>query len=185
MSRPPPGTRVVLDPIEPGRWRVVIPGRPTRGLMFFALFLLSWLAGWAVGEVFALRALYARQKDPGLDLAVLGWVAAWTAGGVSGVWLLRRVLGISFGMESLLLSRERLRYIRTLWGRVFSRDFAMKRVERFDVGGRFGLRFRAEGRWTSFGVSLTEEERTWLIEELRKIVEDVRRGSLDVRGPDS
>lgn len=169
MNRPP-GSRIVIDPIDERRWRVSIPGKPTRGRLFATLFLLCWLAGWAVEEVFALRALFARQKDPSVDLPLVAWALAWTAGGIAGVWLLRRVLDFSFGIETFLIGPERFRYIRTLWGRSSFSDFDLREVERFETGPRF----RVRGKAVRFGGSLPPEEREWLVGELEHILADVK-----------
>lgn len=172
MNRPP-DSRVVIDEMDADRWRIVIPGRPTGGRMFAAIFLLCWIAGWAVGEVFALRAVFARQRDPGIDWSLAAWALGWTAGGVGAMWLLRRVLDLSFGIESLLIDAERTKLVRALWGRASIRAFETPKVERFEAGG-WGLRFVCDGRGVGFGAALTPEERAWLLEELQRILAGVK-----------
>lgn len=173
--RPPPDTRVVIDEMDTGKWRIVIPGRPTRNRMFASLFLLCWLAGWAVGEVFAVRALFAREKDPSLDGSFAIWAAVWTAGGFGTMWLLRRIFDFSYGIESLLLDGERVKLIRALWGGAAIREFRTRNLDRFDVGGWWGLRMVVEGRSVAFGGALTPEERAWLAAELSGILDRLRR----------
>jgi len=142
--------------------------------MFAALFLLCWLAGWAVGEVFALRSIFARQRDPGIDVTLVLWALGWTAGGLGAMWLLRRVVDLSFGTESLLLDERRVRIVRALWGGAAVREFETASIERFEAGGWWGLRMRFAGRSAGFGAALTADERSWLLGELERILKDVR-----------
>lgn len=170
----PGDTRVVLDPMDERRWRIVIPGKPTGGLMFLALFALCWLAGWAIGEVFALRALYSKRDHPGIDVSLWIWFLGWTIGGVGAMWLLRRVLGLAFGVESLILDPERVKWIRGLWGSTSIREYATPRIERFEAGGWRGLRFVSEGKAVHFGAGLDADERAWLLGELSRILAEVQ-----------
>lgn len=169
----PPDTRVVIDPMDVRRWRIVIPGKPTGGLMFLALFALCWLAGWAVGEVFALRALYAKRDPPGLDLLLWVWFFGWTAGGLGAMWLLRRVLELAFGVESLILDPGRTKMIRGLWGSTSIREYATPKIERFEAGGWRGMRFAGGGKAVHFGAALKGDERAWLLEELSRILAEL------------
>src|SRR5262249_21587764 len=101
----PEGTRITLRPRGAGRWFVVG-------------FLTLWLAGWAFGELFALRELAGiiatamghRVSHPGhappagfaLGTAAffLFWLAFWTFGGVCAA---RYAFALAWGADVLVL----------------------------------------------------------------------------------
>lgn len=171
---PPSGTRIVVEEIKSGFWRVSVPGRPTPLLLFGTIFCLCWLAGWAVGEVFALRNWFSEERDPGVELTLLAWVLLWTLGGAAGVWLLNLILGISFGVETLFLTGRRLKLVRTLWGKAVPREFDLPHVAAFAKNPRWGVHFRFRKRTVSFGLAMTDEEREWLVGELGGILRKLR-----------
>lgn len=172
MKRPA-DTKVQIDDVQPGVWKIIIPGRPTGPMLFACLFLLCWLAGLAVGGTFALRALMQRRFDMEINLTLLLWMLGWTLTGGVAMVLLKRVLGICFGREGLLFRPDRLTFVRVLWGRQSESDYEMKRVDRFVRGGR-GLRLKAGGKAVAFGAALTDEESAWLEGELNRILKEVQ-----------
>ncbi len=115
-------------------------------------------------------------------LLLLGWILLWTVGGVAGVWLLSRVLGMAFGGETMFLSERRLKLVRTLWGRAVPREFDLPHVDTFASNPRWGIHFRFRGKRVSFGYSMREEERSWLVGELSGILR--RMKSEPGGGPD-
>lgn len=72
-------------------------------------FLAFWLAGWATGEVFALRQILS----PGPAAArvfLAGWLAFWTFGGVSALaiclWMLVGHERVRLRPDALVIQRE-------------------------------------------------------------------------------
>jgi len=89
------------------------------------------------------------------------------------MWLLRRVLELAFGVESLILDPERTKMIRGLWGSTSIREYATPKIERFEAGGWRGMRFVGRGKAVHFGAGLGTDERVWLAEELSRILNQI------------
>jgi hypothetical protein len=90
----PDGLEIVIP--APRIWPVVI-------------FLALWLAGWATGEVFALRQILSPAPLPAkVFLAV--WVAFWTLGGAAAlsicVWILAGHERVRLRPDALTIQRE-------------------------------------------------------------------------------
>ena len=171
---PPFSTRVVIEELKPGFWRAGVPGRSTPLFLFGAFFCLCWLAGWAIGEVFALRTWFSSDDEKAGEWLILFWIFAWTLGGVFGVWLLHFLLGVSFGSETLILTERRIKFVRTLWGRSVPLEFPLPSVTGFDRNGRFGVHFRFRNQKISFGHSLQEEEVNWVVGELQTVLKSLK-----------
>ena len=96
-SHPEPRRGVVLPAVD--RMRVdersgaLTITLPSPRAYFQSVFLLVWLCGWLVGEVFAAGALLA----PGTPLPVRGfllfWLTFWTFGGVAAIGAFLNGLG--------------------------------------------------------------------------------------------
>ena len=171
---PPFPTSVVVEEIKPGFWRAGFPGRPTPLFLFGAFFCLCWLAGWAIGEVFALRTWFSSDDEKVGEILILSWIVSWTLGGIAGVWLLRRLLGISFGGETLFLSDRRLKLVRTLWGRAVPLEFGLPHVDSFGKNPKHGIHFRFQKKKISFGYALRQEEAEWVVGELDQILKRLK-----------
>lgn len=90
----PEGLEIVIP--APRVWPVVV-------------FLALWLAGWATGEVFALRQILS-PAPVAARVFLAGWLAFWTFGGVSALaiclWMLVGHERVRLRSDSLLIQRE-------------------------------------------------------------------------------
>jgi hypothetical protein len=141
---------------------------PTRRKVGPVVFLLIWLCGWSVGEVFALSEILRSGSPLAVDLFLLVWVSFWTLGGLV---VLAVVAWNLFGVEKLFLIEG--------GGIVTERGFGpftRRRMFRADEvsevgfpaekpagtrGGVFSsgaVRFFADGKPASFGIELDDEE---------------------------
>jgi len=100
-----PGSRAVVND-SPEGLEIVIPAPR---IWPVAIFLGLWLAGWATGEVFALRQLLAPGPLPArVFLAV--WLSFWTFGGAVAlsicVWMLAGHERVRLRPNALTIQRE-------------------------------------------------------------------------------
>jgi len=161
---------------------------PAQRSYFTLLFLLVWLAGWAVGEVsvsgLLLRSLLARFAPQliqgGASLALpemaftLFWLIFWTLG---GAWVLYVVLWQLFGRERLILEYGRLRLRQEVLGLGRERVYETTRIADLRVEPprstrnalpRGTLCFAYEGRTVCFGRGLRVAEAEQLLDDLRR-----------------
>ena len=94
MNDSPEGLEIVIP--APRIWPVVV-------------FLALWLAGWATGEVFALRQVLSPAPVPAkVFLAV--WLAFWTLGGTAALsicsWMLVGHERVRLRPDALTIQRE-------------------------------------------------------------------------------
>jgi hypothetical protein len=108
---------------EPEGLTFLIPARRSR---YMRVFLPIWLAGWAIGVLagFLRLALNVVSGSPTPSTLVV-WLVVWTVGGlvVALLWL-----WMLAGRERVVLTTERLRIRYELFGRGFSREFALADV---------------------------------------------------------
>jgi hypothetical protein len=173
--------------IERMRSRVEEVGRglliviPSRGSWFAVLFLSAWLCGWAMGELFAAKALFvgtASAKAPPPRLFLAFWLTLWTAGGASALYTW--VWNVA-GREILLLDGATLSISREPIPIPARRDFDWNAVRnlrvsvvprsRRDLSAMFGagvIAFDYGARTFRVGSGLDEAEATMLIDRIRE-----------------
>lgn len=83
---------------------------PVKRNYFILAFMIFWLCGWVMGEVFAIRTLITGDTPFGANLFMIGWLGAWTLGGgfvISIVfWQLKGRELIEFKSGVLTLKKE-------------------------------------------------------------------------------
>jgi hypothetical protein len=108
LSPPPEGSSFRFETTDEGwnrvSWRTAPPWYLRLGP---AAFIGFWLMGWAAGEMFAIGALvgmfagagpFAGAQNPGggfqwfAALFLIGWLGAWTVGGLAAMWALHKLL---------------------------------------------------------------------------------------------
>ena len=150
---------------------------PTRRSIPIILFLLVWLAGWSVGEFFALSEIFNGSVGPE-DLFLLVWVTAWTVGGVFA-W--SAVLWNLFGSERLFVTGGGLVREVGFWffrpRRVYplAQVSNLRRNEKSGDGGhsvfsKGRILFDAEGKTRSFGIGLDKDEADAVLVALKRHV---------------
>ncbi len=84
---------------------------PTRRYMPVVLFLLLWLGGWGMGELFAIGQLFG--GSPGMAGPFLAlWLTGWSIAGVVVWWIVLRQL---FGVEKLFIRDGSLTLEKGVW----------------------------------------------------------------------
>lgn len=90
---------------------IVIPAKRN---VFLVLFLSAWLVGWACGEGFAVKELFAPMSPTSPSLFLSAWLVAWTLGGGFAIytwaWALFGRERVTLGPAALTLRREILGY---------------------------------------------------------------------------
>lgn len=160
----PAGTRITLRPHGAGRWIGVG-------------FLLVWLGGWAVGELFALGFLLAiAGASLGIPLSVslptgaaalvvaaflLVWLIAWTAAGAGAIFALLR---LAWGADVITVGPEgwSLRHGIGAWGHC--RRFRPGQIQRLALRRRDGaLIAEQDGRTITLTTYGALADRRWLL----------------------
>jgi len=76
------------------------------------IFMVIWIGGWAMGELFAIRELLSSDTPFVANIFLLFWLAGWTmGGGLAFNMILRQLVGkelISVGREFLTIKRSTL-----------------------------------------------------------------------------
>lgn len=174
---PAPGMRTrVWD--TPDGLLVVIPAR-TR--WFAALFLLVWLAGWAMGELAAVRALLSGAASGPGGLFMAFWLTGWTCGGGLALYSL---LWLLVGQERILLVHDALRLRKVVLGLGPEKSFDLAQVSNLraapggrsagtsgglqvpTVGGSGLVAFDYGARTVRFGLDIDEPEAAWIVSQL-------------------
>ena len=88
----PPGSGIRIAETFEGL-EILCPVKANWGLrLFIVLFLGGWLAGWAVGEVFAIRALFSADTPLVARLFLFVWLCLWTFGGIAALGFMAAAL---------------------------------------------------------------------------------------------
>lgn len=151
---------------------------PPRNL-FMTGFLCLWLAGWAAGEMFALRTLLAGGLGPSLFLII--WLIPWTLGGAGVLWV---VLWQLFGREQLFFTSGALvrewsllgfRRRRVVMGETITSIKA--ETGNNDLAGLGAIKVKTSGKTMRIGAGLTDYEAELIADLIRsvgKLPSDVR-----------
>ena len=89
MEPPLPNSQIKVETNARGEtltWKPSGGGCARYGI---ALFLLTWMGGWAVGEV---AVIYKLVQGGGPNLFLLVWLCGWTVGGLFAGWFLINLL---------------------------------------------------------------------------------------------
>jgi hypothetical protein len=100
MERPYSGRAIIIDNITD--LQIIIPSKRN---WFIIIFVGAWLGGWLMGEIFALGLLIGTLRGNPLDLFMLFWLTAWTAGGFMAF---RAFLWNLIGKEIITVGQGRL-----------------------------------------------------------------------------
>ncbi|GAB5505737.1 MAG: hypothetical protein Rhirs2KO_09000 [Rhizobiaceae bacterium] len=146
---------------------------PGHRRMPIILFLLLWLGGWGVGEIFALREIFGGGGPLSADLFLIIWVTFWTIGGAA-VWVF--VLWQLFGVERLFITSGALVREIGLWRIRRRQVFDLAQVSDFKLSSapaapnstNRAISFKVAGEDQSFGVSMSREEATASLAAIRR-----------------
>ena len=107
FEKPPSGRARVRD--NGYTLEIIIPARKN---LFVIIFLMAWMGGWLMGEIFALSELVSIIFKPpdeglpaGIDLFLLFWLIGWTIGGIAVFGFLAWMI---IGREIITLTPEAL-----------------------------------------------------------------------------
>lgn len=139
------------------------------------IFLFVWLAGWTIGEVFAIRSLLSGGDELVASAFLVIWLLGWSVGGAFA-WLM--FLFMAFGRERILIQsgvvhirKEVLgigrtrRFERSLIRNLRLRVVSESQVRRTKNAER--LSFDYEGKIVNFGIVIADEEANELLQLLR------------------
>ncbi len=154
---------------------------PTRRKIGMILFMIVWLAGWSVGEFFALWGIFGSGSPFAVDLFLLVWVTAWTFGGVI-VWSV--VAWQLFGVEKLFLidgggivtergfgpfTRRRVFPVEKVTEVGLPPPAAKSGADGFLSKGK--VRFMVDGKPAGFGIELDDKEAEQVVDLVRRFIE--------------
>ena len=146
---------------------------PSQRLMPVILFLLLWLGGWSVGEYFALSEIFRSGSPLAADLFLIVWVTFWTLGGAAA-WFF--VLWQLFGVEQLFITSGAVVHEIGLWRFRRRQIYPIDSVSGFELSGKptagnstnRAIKFMADGKERSFGVSMSKEEAEQSLAAIRR-----------------
>lgn len=154
---------------------------PTRRKIALVLFLIVWLAGWSVGEFFALWGLFGSSSPFAVDLFLLVWVTAWTFGGLV-VWSV--VAWQLFGVEKLFLidggaivtergfgpfTRRKVFPVEKVTEVGYAPPAAKSAADGFLSRGK--VKFMVDGKPAGFGIELDDKEAGQVVDLMRRFIE--------------
>ncbi|MDY0362066.1 MAG: hypothetical protein RBR08_11480 [Desulforegulaceae bacterium] len=151
------------------------------------IFLIIWLCGWAVGELFAFSAIISDRPDPGAKIFLIIWLSLWTFAGIGAFLGLINILRPSVPSKLIFYNDHRVKFVQGTYkktyldsdggktsvnvrkGRnfkIFEKDLITNvKLER--IGERQKLSFDYESKRIEIGKGLEESEREWLFEKLK------------------
>lgn len=182
-------SEIVRDRRDGAPWRVTFRRteagigiyNPTRRKMALVIFMIVWLAGWAVGEYFALTEILRSGSPIAVDLFLLVWVTAWTLGGVIVSSVIAWQL---FGSEKLFLidgggivaergigpfTRRKVFPAEQVTEVGLAPSVAQSAADGFLSRGR--VRFHVAGNARGFGIELDDEEAERVVDLIRDFIE--------------
>jgi hypothetical protein len=130
--------------------RITIPSKKQWSLI---LFLSCWLIGWAFGEFNSLKTLFGDQGYEGTTSYMIGWLLAWTIGGVYATYLLLWLLS---GKEVIEISSQGIIIGRVLLGFSFpQKEYSSEYVQDLRVSVTFRRTdiFGRSRAWEFYGMS--------------------------------
>lgn len=160
---------------------------PSRKNWFIIIFLSVWMAGWFMGESFAINELFS-GGNIGSDAFLLFWLAGWTVGGFFAITIL---LWSLFGQETLEIERGIFKISKGISEfKLYSKSYDSNSIKNFELnpepagmnsifghkknmGDYFGftggkIRFDYGMKTIKFGSGIDEAEARYLIEEIAK-----------------
>lgn len=154
---------------------------PARRHIFVLIFIMAWFGGWAVGEFFALRALFEifSKKTAGASMFMVFWLIGWTVG---GFFVFKYILWMLFGREIIKVSIKSIIISKKTLCFKSEKEYAVSNVKNFRIvqriegytGRRYGgsadmlekICFDYGMKTVKFGVGLDEAEANYLIEKI-------------------
>jgi hypothetical protein len=186
-DRPPPGTKVTRRELGGGgvAWEVPPSGK-SGGLLFFAVFWNGFMI------LFTSLATGAMFKG-GFDGAGPGWLGAlflipfWAV----GIGMACAALRIKFARHLVVVDPREVVLIRSMFGRIKRRALARDSLETIEKREFYqqnyqpvhGIELRGRTGKLRFGTALSEEEKDWLVADLRRTVWPGRAASAAATPP--
>ncbi len=155
------------------------------------LFLMFWLGGWVVGEIFAVKQILEDMVNKNIDFDIVFWLAGWTIGGTFALVQLFNLFGPIKCSRLVFMSGNAFLFEQGSYLRRFidSNGNEQKNVKRGKKHGvfehnqianlqieRVGERQRLTNDYKSnrieVGKGLSEPEREWLYNLLKKHIKN-------------
>ena len=158
---------------------------PSRKNWFALIFGTAWMGGWYFGFTSAI-SVGGFGSEGGFDGFMAFWLIGWT---VVGLAILTILLWGYFGEESLELSRQELKFNKTIFGVGLKKTLAKNEIKNFRFekinesmfgGNRWAfwglgpgkIKFDYGFKTYSFGLAVDDAEANYLAEELNKRIEN-------------
>ena len=103
---------------------------PSKKNWFVILFLLAWMGGWVMGELFAINSLFDAGSPINVNLFLLFWVVGWTIGGAFAIYVMLWQL---FGKEIINLDKGVLSIENSIKGIGRKKQFDVKAIKSIDL----------------------------------------------------
>lgn len=163
---------------------IIIPAKKNIFSYIVPLFLLLWLGGWCMGEVSAIHEVISGKGG----LFIIFWLCGWTLGGIFAAFSLYK-MAFGTSSEKLVLKQDGLLYdsgngfvfdpsrMRSQMqnGTPFKKRtrlfFDLKNIESIKASTELGYHRIIIDKGidrVELGSSLTEIEREWLVNEVKK-----------------
>lgn len=173
-DRPPPGTKVVRRDLGGGAvaWEVPPSGR-SGGLMFFAVIWNGFILLFTAVFGGAMLGGKLEGDAPGW-LAILFLIPFWAV----GIGLAYAVVRMKFARHLVVVDSREAVLVRSMFGRTKRRALAREGLEAVEKSAFYqqndrpvhGVELRGRGGRLRFGSALTEEEKNWLVADIRRTV---------------
>jgi DNA-directed RNA polymerase subunit RPC12/RpoP len=164
----PAGTRVVVDRSRSGQIALYIPGRGGLSFLFFAAF---WLTITGI--------LTALAVSSGEGFPILFMVPFWLV----GLGMLLIGLFMRFGVTGVYVDRQRFIVSKTLFGKGWTRRGATDEISTIQLSEAYrsnevpvmAVSIAAGASTYSVGSFLKDDEKRWLVSELRAFMAEIGR----------
>jgi hypothetical protein len=154
---------------------------PSKKNWISLIFMVVWLAGWGVGETFAIREIFNSGTDLVATVFLFVWLTGWTVGGAVVFYF---VLWQLIGHEIITIERGVLTIKKSVIGIGQTKKFEIKSIKNMDIGFTKGLvrnkkrtmsrtsggkiSFDYKMKTIKFAKNINEEEARIIVEKLKE-----------------
>jgi|GEM_PF-1365537 len=168
---PPPGTKIVRRTLDANTiaWELPPSGK-SAGLLAFASLWLAFVTFWTFGALIAASS----TNDPQSWLFPAFSIPFWAV----GLWMLYYGLRTKFAKHLFLIEAREIIMVRSLFGRKKRKALqraSLKWVQKKEFSQQnytpvYGVEIRGEDGKLRFGTSLSEDEKDWLVADMKRVL---------------
>lgn len=103
---------------------------PSKRHWFVIIFMMIWLGGWLMGELFALKMILTPNFPIFANIFILVWLIGWTIG---GAFVIYNILWQLIGREIILVEHNLLTIEKSVKGVGRKRQYEIASIQNMDI----------------------------------------------------